>query len=130
MIIVVGCHARKKDKEPEVKKQILQSLDPVKINTIIQKEKDNKNLVILDVRTPSEYARGHIKNAILIDYHSMKFKHDLEGLDRNKIYVLYCQSGFRSKKSLYLMGDLGFKTIYEMSGGFVAWYRNKLPVVK
>ena len=64
---------------------------------------DNPDIVILDVRTPREFKRSHIENAINIDYHSFSFKSKIRKLDRDKTYLIHCQSGVRSGKTIPLL---------------------------
>ena len=76
---------------------------------------------IIDVRTPEEYVTGHLENAMLLDYHADDFKTRLGRLDRNQPYYVYCESGYRSKKTLEIMKIAGFEDVYGLDGGMVAW---------
>lgn len=67
--------------------------------------------VVIDVRTPSEFADGHVKEAKNIDFNSASFDSQIKGLDREKSYRLYCRSGNRSGKALEKMKALGFKDV-------------------
>ncbi|MFP6881875.1 MAG: rhodanese-like domain-containing protein [Roseibacillus sp.] len=51
-------------------------------------------------------------------------------LDRNKAYLVHCRSGGRSTNSLGVWKKLGFKRVYHLDGGFLAWQKAKLPVEK
>lgn len=84
--------------------------------------------VILDVRTPEEYAGGHLVNAILIDFYSDDFRAKLDQLDKSQVYLVYCRSGNRSGQALNIMKKLGFKKAYHMAGGIVRWVAEGLPV--
>lgn len=95
----------------------------------IQANKNNPDLIILDVRTQDEYNEGHIKNAINIDYYSKTLKKDLNKLDKNKTYLVYCRSGSRSGKTIDIMEKLGFKEVYNI-GGMIDWKGAGYPVVK
>ncbi|MBZ4683287.1 MAG: hypothetical protein PWP46_658 [Fusobacteriaceae bacterium] len=64
--------------------------------------------IVLDVRTPEEYNNGHVANSINIDFYSNKFVENIKKLDRNKKYILYCRSGNRSGRTMYLMKELEF----------------------
>lgn len=92
--------------------------------------KGNKDIVVLDIRTPGEFAAGHIENAINIDYFSQNFASRLNQLDKNKTYVMHCKSGGRSSRALSIFEDLKFKNLIHLSGGFDEWSTNGLPVVK
>ena len=89
---------------------------------------DNPEIVILDVRTPVEFKIGHLENAININYYSFSFKKQIAKLDRNKTYLVHCQSGVRSGKTMPLMLEAGFTNLIHMDGGYGAWKRAKLPI--
>ena len=76
--------------------------------------------IILDVRTPSEYAEGHIEKAILVDYNSGNFESEIDKLDKSKSYLVYCRSGGRSARASELMSKKGFK-VYNLDGGISSW---------
>jgi len=79
-------------------------------------------LVILDIRTPEEFAAGHLAGAINIDYYASDFESKLGALDLEQPYVMYCNSGNRSANALPLMDSIGFREVYELDGGIQAWY--------
>jgi rhodanese-related sulfurtransferase len=85
------------------------------------------DLVVLDIRTPEEFAAGHIAGAINIDYYADDFEQRLEALDRDVPYVMYCNSGNRSSNTLPLMDSIGFSEVYELEGGIQAWLSAGLP---
>jgi phage shock protein E len=81
-----------------------------------------RKTAVIDVRTPDEYKEGHIKNAInynVLD--SVAFGKQINTLNKNKIYLLYCKSGIRSGKALVMMQQKGFKHLYHLSGGISGW---------
>lgn len=81
----------------------------------------NENAVILDVRTPEEYAAGHIPHAILINYNAPDFAARIDSLNKNKTYLVYCAAGGRSAKASTMMSEKGFKDVYNLEGGFTQW---------
>lgn len=88
---------------------------------ISQLEAD-ENSIILDVRTEDEYNDGIIPNAINIDIHKGQvFISELEALDKNKNYYVYCRSGARSAKACEIMNELGFENAYNLVGGILEW---------
>lgn len=97
---------------------------------LIQQNIGNEDFVILDTRTPGEYSRGHIQNTVFVDFSSPTFQGEIEKLDRNKKYIVYCHSGGRSKTTLNLMKKLDFKEAYNMIGGIVAWSKSGYELVK
>jgi rhodanese-related sulfurtransferase len=83
----------------------------------------NKHL--LDVRTPQEFTQGHIEGAVNLDYFSKDFKSELEKLDKSVPVYLYCRSGGRATKAMQIMKEIGFVTVYNLKGGFLAWSQKK-----
>jgi rhodanese-related sulfurtransferase len=87
------------------------------------------DLVILDVRTPQEYAEGHLEGAVLVDFYDADFADQLAALDPNVPYLVYCRSGNRSGQTLPLMEQLGFGSASDIDGGIIAWADAGLPIV-
>jgi len=85
---------------------------------------------VLDVRTPDEYADGHLAGATLIDIYEPDFATRIAGLDRTKTYVVYCRSGNRSGQAVALMAGQGFSAVNDVDGGIVAWQAAGLPVTR
>ncbi|MCF7569214.1 rhodanese-like domain-containing protein [Sabulilitoribacter arenilitoris] len=84
-------------------------------------EKDD-NAVIIDVRTDDEVSEGIIANAIHIDiYKGQEFVNEIEELDKNKSYYVYCRSGNRSGQACSIMSQLGFENAYNLEGGILEW---------
>ncbi len=78
------------------------------------------NAVLIDVRTPSEFATGHIDQAINIDFENPSFTSEVKKLDTTKTYFVYCRSGNRSGQAVSIMKSNGIKNIYELSGGIIS----------
>jgi len=91
---------------------------------------DDKSIQVLDVRTPKEYAQGHIKGAINIDYYADDFAEQLEALDPNTTYLVHCRSGVRSGRSLPILKAKGISHLIHLDGGIRAWNSADLPVVE
>jgi len=81
----------------------------------------DKSIVLVDVRTPSEFASGHISGATNIDFESGSFESDIKKLDKSKVYAVYCRSGNRSGQATALMAKNGFATIFNLEGGIINW---------
>jgi phage shock protein E len=90
----------------------------------------DKKVVVLDVRTPAEFASGHIEGAKNIDIHGKTFQTTLEQLDKDQPYLVHCAVGMRSAKACTVMSHLQFKTVYDLKGGLDAWKKAGNPVVK
>lgn len=87
-------------------------------------------IVILDVRTPAEFAKGHIKGAINIDYYGPDFKKKLSLLDKESEYLIHCRSGARSGRSLPIMQSVGLMNIIHMDNGIISWVIAGLPIIE
>jgi thioredoxin len=81
----------------------------------------NNNIYLIDVRTSQEYSKQHIDNAVNIDYNGADFEGQIKNLDKNKPVYVYCLSGGRSSRAAEKMTDLGFKEVYNLSGGITKW---------
>jgi rhodanese-related sulfurtransferase len=93
--------------------------------------KEKRDIVVLDVRTPEEFAGGHIAGAKNIDYSNGDFAKKVGELDKSKDYLIHCAAGGRSAKALNLMKDQKFSgAVYHMDGGFNAWKQAGKPVEK
>lgn len=84
---------------------------------LITSYKDNDCLVVLDVRTPHEFASGALPRAVNLNFYSPDFADKLNELDRSKVYLVYCRSGNRSKVVMNMMRQLGFGWVYEIDEG-------------
>jgi len=78
-------------------------------------------VVILDVRTPGEFAEGYIEGAQNIDFQSGNFENEIAALDKNVTYAVYCRSGNRSGQAAKIMHDAGFHDVYNLDGGVIDW---------
>ncbi len=95
-----------------------------------QKMTENKDAVILDVRTPEEYAEGHLKNSTNINFNAADFEQQISKLDAKKTYLVYCRSGKRSANASGLMTSKGFKNVVNLKDGIIAWQEQGNEVVK
>lgn len=85
---------------------------------------DKKAGVLIDVRTAREYQSGAIPGTKLnIDVRNAQFKAEMNKLDKNQTYLVYCRSGGRSGQAVKLMESMGFKHIYNLKHGFMGWKR-------
>lgn len=85
-------------------------------------------VTVVDVRTPDEYAEGHIEGSLLIDFYEPDFAEQIAQLDTDGEYLLYCRSGNRSGQTASLMDDLGFDTVFDLDGGVIAYDTAGLPL--
>ena len=91
-----------------------------------EKIANDKDAVILDVRTEQEVEEGYIPGAKVIDiYKGQQFLDEIEDLDKNKNYYVYCRSGNRSRQACIIMDQKGFKDTYNLVDGFSKWEGEK-----
>lgn len=81
---------------------------------------EEKNIVIIDVRTEDEYNSGHIKNSILIPVNDLKFKAEDILKDKNQKILIYCRTGNRSNTAGKILDEMGYSNIYDF-GGINSW---------
>ncbi len=128
VLLTSGCIQTKTNTvKSETQIQIIENITPKEAYIFIQENKDSLNFVILDVRTSEEFLDEHIENAVNLDYYSNTFRNDLDKLDKNKTYLIYCRSGSRSGNSLNIMKGLDFREVYNMLGGITKWKSEGLP---
>ena len=82
---------------------------------------EQKDVQLVDVRTPEEYKEGYIANSQNIDFNSPTFDEDISKLDKSKPVILYCKAGGRSAKCSQKLLDAGFIKIYDLEGGITQW---------
>lgn len=93
-------------------------------------ETDGRRPVVIDIRTPEEFAGGHIAGARNINFSSDDFEARLAELDRSQPYLLHCRSGRRSGESLDTFAKLGFENIHHLKGGILEWEAAGLELEK
>jgi phage shock protein E len=133
-IILASCNAESASSDantspavtsPETGKTAgLQSIRSQETKALLAQQPD---IVMLDVRTPEEYAAGHLKGAQLINFYSPDFLQRVQALDPAKTYLVYCAVGGRSKKAVQRMARLGFKQVYDAAEGFRALQNAGIP---
>ena len=87
-----------------------------------------KGAQLVDVRTPGEYAEGHLKGAVNININAGDFEQQLSRLNKDVPVFVYCRSGGRSARAAGKMESMGFKKVYNMDGGITAWGAAGKPV--
>ncbi len=110
--------------------QIIKDITSVEAYALIVSNQSNTDFVIIDVRTPQEFAEGHIENAVNIDFNSISFEEDINNLDKDKKYLIYCRTSRRRAGARDIMRELDFREVYHMTGGIEDWEGNEFPVVK
>ena len=96
----------------------------IKFSEIIS---NDKSVIIIDVRTPDEFNKGHLKNSLNVNWFDENFDENLNIFSKDLPVMVYCLSGGRSSKANERIKSLGFKNVYELDGGILEWRKNKLP---
>jgi rhodanese-related sulfurtransferase len=90
----------------------------------------NEHPIILDVRTPNEYKRGHLHNSVLIPVQELQNRYQELGTDKDREILIYCATGNRSTVASKILIDNGFKHIVNMRGGIYDWSKKSYPVTR
>ena len=109
------------------KVQLSENIFPVEAWELISNNRENDDVIIIDVSTPHEYKDLHLEGAINMNLISRFFKTRLDVMDKSRTYVVYCKLGGRSKIAQKLMQRLGFRTVYNIVGGTILWKEEGLP---
>ncbi|MBK6264158.1 rhodanese-like domain-containing protein [Marivirga sp. S37H4] len=92
---------------------------------------NNKDTVLLDVRTAKEYNFSSIENSLNIDLlETDSFIRSINQLDKSRHYLVICRSGSRSLAAIEKMKEMGFKNLSNVIGGMMAWEEKEFPTVK
>jgi len=102
------------------------NLSSTEFNSQIQ----TASITLLDVRTPSEFANGHLKGAGQLNYYNSDFKQKLLLLPKDQPVYLYCNTGYRSKRAAEILSENGYKKVYNLEHGIMQWNLENLPVVE
>ena len=102
--------------------------DNLSPTAFMEARKETPDAVVLDVRTPAEFAEGHIKGAVNADIMSPNFPHRVAALDKDKQYFVVCRSGGRSSRACSYLAQQGFQRPVNLSGGMMAWGYEGRPV--
>jgi len=110
----------------------LSAADPVEVTIDKAAEvlASGEQVTVLDLRTPEEYADGHLKDAVNVNFNGGNFEAQIAKLDPAKPYLVHCAAGGRSGKSMKLFKDLKFAKIYHLVDGYNGWADAGKPVVK
>lgn len=98
---------------------------------VVEKIKNKEDIILLDVRTPEEYAEIHLKDALLLPVQTLSAQSLSEiGLGenaKNKEIIIYGRSGSRSKTAYDIMESLGYTNIKSIAGGMIHWQEDNYP---
>ena len=115
--------------EPASKPATQSAIRTIDVDEFEKLAADSTN-VILDVRTPEEFAAGHLPNAVNIDFNAEDFEQKVAALDKTKTYLVHCASGGRSARACKKLDRLDFPSVYNLKGGIAAWEKAGKKVEK
>ena len=107
---------------------MLPKVPQVEVKDLNDAIKENKDISILDVRTGGEYSKENIQNSINLPVDQIAEKIEKIIPDKNKKIYVYCLSGSRSVFAVNTMVKLGYKNVFDVKSGLLAWRVNKFPV--
>jgi len=90
---------------------------------------DTSHATIIDVRTPAEYAQGHLRGAVNIDVQATTFASQIAALPQDGTYLLYCRSGARAGQAKTIMNQAGFTDVTNLGSLQAASSSTGLPIV-
>ena len=129
VLLIAGCS--RGNTAPQATGPGIHNIPPQEAFNLIQANKASADFVIIDDRPSWQFELGHIEGATNI-YLNIKdtapFREKINALDKNKTYLTYCPDGCGA--AARIMSESGFKTIYDISGGYNRWLKEDLPVVK
>ena len=125
-IIVIACVSRRGKGSPVGALMAYSNVNVDEFQTLIA----SPEVQLLDVRTPDEYADGHIAGAVLVDVNESDFEEKaVSVLDANRPVAVYCRSGRRSARAASLLTARGYK-VTNLNGGVMAWQDAGKSLVK
>lgn len=115
-ITFISCNSQKKNEK---------QAETIELISVVELQEVGKNVQLVDVRTPKEYAEGYIKNAVNINFQDNDFLEQMSVLDKDKPVIIYCKSGRRSAKASEQLKEAGFTKVYDLEGGITKWLEEK-----
>lgn len=106
---------------------VVTNLSAERFKAIIANDKEG---VIIDLRTTDEINKGFIKGSVQLDFLAKDSEKQIDKLDKNKTYYIYCAAGGRSGDAAEYMEKHGFKRVYNLEKGFSDWAKKGFPVEK
>jgi rhodanese-related sulfurtransferase len=123
--------SQQSNKKPESRQTNAEQVKPISellSPAAFAKRMKEKPGLLIDVRTPQETAKGIIEGAKLLNLFDDNFENEIDKLDRNTTYYVYCASGGRSSEAAELMIKKGFKHVVDLEGGYMRWTKEGMPV--
>ena len=100
------------------------------VNTTAATQLINKKAQVIDVRTPEEFARGHIRQSKSIPLSNFSEQLPLAKLKQDKPVLIVCESGMRARRAANMLDKQGYTDVAVLDGGVRSWQEAQLPLVK
>lgn len=85
---------------------------------------------LVDIRTASEFAQGHIEGAINVDFYDPNFLQNMQNVvQTNQTLYIYCRSGNRTGMAAKRLAAVGYHVV-DLQNGIITWYQAQLPIVQ
>lgn len=117
--ILTGCEAKSQNLQAP-----FSNISVKEANMMLSSAND---IVLIDVRTPEEFAQGHVANARNIDFRAPDFATKVQSLPHDKTLIVYCRSGNRSGQSMQVFSHFGYRNVKNVVGGISAWESVGMP---
>tara|TARA_R110002050_G_scaffold195593_1_gene330445 strand:- start:42514 stop:42957 length:444 start_codon:yes stop_codon:yes gene_type:complete len=127
-VIAVSCQSG--ESNTSAGQQVAGSFSNVSVSDLNTAIASEKNILVLDVRTPQEVSQGYVANALNIDVNGATFTQQAKELDKTKTIYVYCRSGHRSQNASKQLVNMGFTDVRNVEGGFIAWSEKGYKSVK
>jgi len=127
IVLIFACNSQKSDSGQTEKETVVKNILSDEAKQLLASDKD---IIIIDVRTPQEFNTGHIKGAKNINVADKNFRPTIESLPRDSSYLVYCLTGARSRYAIKFMKEQDFKSVYHLEHGIVEWTQEGNPLQK
>lgn len=127
--LTAGCTAAQPKpaaQSAQAAQQPMVNITPADLQKLLQGS--GKQPLVVDVRTPEEYAEGHIAGAKLVPLQTIET--DIKAIAKDQEIVLVCRSGNRSAQAYEILAGMGYKNLKNMTGGMTEWQKIGAPVTK
>jgi len=122
----------------DIVKEAKQKIEEISIDDLLDMIEEEPELMILDIREESEYAAGHIENAVLVPRGTLegaadkqyKKRHPELCQARERPIVVYCSTGGRSALAVETLNTMGFEQVYNLLGGIELWESDDYPIIR
>lgn len=122
-VLTIGCGEKKPSKT-------ITKYGEISVVTPADFKEKSLGQTIIDIRTPREFAEGHIEGAININLFDKSFLSEMSNYDKSKPVFLYCRSGSRTASASKKVSNLGFEHVYDLQGGIINWARSNNQIIK